>query len=325
MIDLYSEILQFVPGAKPTPNGWVSFNAPCCHHRGESMDKKKRGGLRRSGEYGAVFHCFNCSYKTGWVPGKPLNQRMKNLLSWMGATDEYINRIAFECLKTESSFDNKQTATVLNFEPRPFPKNSQLITNDLIKKNNSVSEVVNYMNSRGLNFNEYDFYWSDAPKFIDRFIIPLTVNHNKVGFVSRKIKPGNPKYLTEHPPNVVFNLDKQHWDNKFILVFESAIDAILLNGIAVLTNEVSDQQAIQINSTKKTIIVVPDRDKAGSKLIDHAIKYNWSVAFPNWESGIKDAGEAVVKYGKLTTMVSIINNIEDTDFKIRLKSKLWNN
>jgi hypothetical protein len=325
MIDLYSEILQFVPGAKPTPNGWVSFNAPCCHHRGESMDKKKRGGLIRSGETGLVYSCFNCSYKTGWVPGKPLNQRIKNLLSWMGATDEYINRIAFECLKTQSIHTDTQSVKQLNFEPRQLPNNSQLITNDLIQQDSRVSLIAEYIVSRGLDVNDHEFYWSDESKFIDRFIIPLTVNHNKVGFISRKIKPGNPKYLTEHPPHVVFNLDKQNWDNKFILVFESAIDALLLNGIAVLTNEVSEEQAIQINSTKKIIIVVPDRDKAGSKLIDHAIKYNWSVSFPNWESGIKDSGEAVIKYGKLTTLISIINNVENTDFKIKLKSKIWNN
>ncbi|SVB27525.1 uncharacterized protein METZ01_LOCUS180379, partial [marine metagenome] len=33
---LYSHL----PGKrKTTPSGWTSFNAPCCHHNGESQDK----------------------------------------------------------------------------------------------------------------------------------------------------------------------------------------------------------------------------------------------------------------------------------------------
>jgi hypothetical protein len=324
MFDLFNEILRLVPGSKQTPNGWISFNAPCCHHRGESMDKKKRGGLTRSGTVGVVYSCFNCSYKTGWAPGKPINQRMKNLLSWMGATDEHINRIAFECLKTESVIVDTTSISSLDFEPRDFPANSKLITKELIEQDNRLTDVVEYMISRKLDFTEHEFYWSDSFRFVDRFIIPLTVNNHKVGFIARKIKPGNPKYLTEHPPNVVFNLDKQPWDNKFILVFESSIDALLMGGIAVLSNEVSEMQASQINATKKEIIVVPDRDRAGSKLIEHALTYDWSVAFPNWESGIKDAGEATIKYGRLATFISIVSTIESNKLKIQLNNKIWN-
>ena len=30
---------------KATPSGWMSFNAPCCHHNGHKQDKRSRGGL----------------------------------------------------------------------------------------------------------------------------------------------------------------------------------------------------------------------------------------------------------------------------------------
>ena len=45
---------------KETPSGWTSFNAPCCHHRSESPDKRQRGGVKYHD--GFVFNCFNCGY-----------------------------------------------------------------------------------------------------------------------------------------------------------------------------------------------------------------------------------------------------------------------
>jgi len=33
-------------------SGWLSFNAVCCHHRGENADTRGRGGIKTSGECG---------------------------------------------------------------------------------------------------------------------------------------------------------------------------------------------------------------------------------------------------------------------------------
>jgi hypothetical protein len=30
---------------KKTPSGWTSFDAPCCHHNGETQDNRARGGI----------------------------------------------------------------------------------------------------------------------------------------------------------------------------------------------------------------------------------------------------------------------------------------
>ena len=45
MIDLLSYIPQ---KRKNTSSGWVSFNAPCCVHKGESQDKRLRGGIKQA-------------------------------------------------------------------------------------------------------------------------------------------------------------------------------------------------------------------------------------------------------------------------------------
>ncbi|MEN6551948.1 MAG: hypothetical protein ABFC34_03580, partial [Methanobacterium sp.] len=56
------------PNRKMTPTGWESFNAVCCHHRGENRDTRKRGGVIFKGD-GFTYHCFNCHFKAGWTPG----------------------------------------------------------------------------------------------------------------------------------------------------------------------------------------------------------------------------------------------------------------
>lgn len=314
-------MLSLAPRKKQSPNGWVSFNAPCCHHNGESKDTKRRGGMRRTEDGGATYHCFNCGFIASWRPGRNLGKRMRSLLQWMGATDDQINRIAFECLKTEAN-NNKESIISVDFTPRKMPDNSVRITEDLILSEPKVIPVVEYLYSRNLTLEDYDFYWCKDEKFSDRLIIPITHEKKTVGYIARKISDGKPKYLTEHPAHVVFNLDNQPWDRKFVLVFEGSIDAILLGGVAVLTNEISQEQARQINALGKKVIVVPDYDEPGKVMARAAIELGWAVAFPNWDSDVKDAAEAVSKYGRLTTMLSIIKNVEDNPLKAKLKLQM---
>ena len=320
-MDLHAEVLSLIHKKKTTPNGWVSFNAPCCIHNGENADTKKRGGLKRTDDNGTTYHCFNCGWKASWRPGRNLGKRMQDLLRWLGANDDQVKRIAFECLKTQGEQAEKIIATP-DFIPRDMPTNSCKITEDLIVAEERVANVVQYIYDRGLTLEDGDFYWSDKPGFDDRLIIPLTVDHKIMGYIGRKIRSGNPKYITEHPAHIVFNLDKQHWDRKFVLVFEGSIDALLLGGVAVLTNEISPQQALQINALGKQVIVVPDRDKAGEAMIRQAIELGWAVSFPNWEDDIKDAGDAVNRYGRLATMISIMKDVETNDLKIKLRMKI---
>jgi hypothetical protein len=247
---------------------------------------------------------------------------MKDLFRWLGATDDQINRIAFECMKIESDSSKEKNIIIPDFVPRDMPENTRKITEELIQQDERVIPVVEYIYSRGMTLDDFDFYWSDKPGFVDRMIIPLSVDHKLVGYIGRKLGDGKPKYLTEHPPHIVFNLDKQPWEREFVLVFEGSIDAILLGGVAVLTNEIAPEQALQIKSLGKRVIVVPDRDKAGERMIAQAIDLGWGVSFPNWDEDVKDAGDAVLRYGRLATMVSIMKNVETMDLKIKLRTKI---
>ncbi len=86
---------------------------------------------------------------------------------------------------------------------------------------------------------------------------------------------------------------------------------------------VRESEAEEYRKNGNEIIVCPDRDQAGLKLIEQAIDKGWSVSLPDWPAGINDIGDAVNKFGRLYTLYSIANNAESSPLKIRLRAKKW--
>ena len=84
---------------------------------------------------------------------------------------------------------------------------------------------------------------------------------------------------------------------------------------------ISDEQALMLSQLNKQIIVVPDRDKTGLKICDRALELGYSVSLPNWEADIKDTNDAVVRYGKLPTLLSILQNATSSKIKIEIQRK----
>ena len=126
------------------------------------------------------------------------------------------------------------------------------------------------------------------------------------------------------PDNFVYNLDEQHYDRKYCILCEGVIDAHLTSGIASLGNSINDKQVEVINSLKKTIILVPDRDSSGEGTIKVAVNNGWLVSFPKWGEEIKDAADAVEKYGKLLTVESILTSVVSNPLKIHVARKFDN-
>jgi hypothetical protein len=58
-------------------------------------------------------------------------------------------------------------------------------------------------------------------------------------------------------------------------------------------------------------------------LIDRAIEAGWTVSFPVWQETCKDINEAVIKYGKLFVMKSILNAKQTSKLKIELYRKKY--
>tara|TARA_B100000900_G_scaffold364026_1_gene338409 strand:+ start:1758 stop:2753 length:996 start_codon:yes stop_codon:yes gene_type:complete len=322
---VYDTLTQYLPAKrKTTPSGWTSFNAPCCIHNGDSADKRQRGGLISNGNEGVSYHCFNCGFKCSWQPGRNLSGKMRRLLQWLNAPDDIINKLALTVMQENEGIQVKQTLVELpKFNTVPLPDDAVKIA-DITEFNKYSMAVLEYMSSRGLNLDDTDYYWSSSLGYRDRLIIPFYYEKRIVGWTARTVQPDKqPKYMSEQQPGFVYGLDEQGPNKVFTIVCEGPMDALHVDGVALLGSEIKDQQALLINKVGKQVIVVPDKDEAGAKLIDQAIELGWSVSLPDWADSVNDIGDAVAKYGRLYTLYSIVNNAESNELKIRLRSKKW--
>lgn len=318
------------PRAKHSPSGWTSFNAPCCQHRGHSPDTRKRGGLRFDGN-GIVFNCFNCKFSTGWQPGSPFGEKMKSLARWLGAGEDDIKAMIFEAMKTEAEdYREQEYQPKIEFEDKPLPEHamslmdwSGIMEGEIEEQMGpQFVEVLRYLMDRGYeNPFDYDFYWSPTPGYENRVIIPFRWQGRIVGNTARRINDGKPKYISDQHPHFVFNFDSQTEEQRYIFVTEGPFDALSIGGVALLTNDIADQQARIINSLGAEVIVIPDQDEAGLELIKKAIHYNWSVAFPNWDDDVKDTADAVQRYGKLFVIVDAIKTAQKGEIKLTMFKK----
>jgi hypothetical protein len=97
------DVISFIPSKrKQTASGWISFNAPCCIHRGDTQDKRQRGGIKPSTDGSWSYHCFNCGYTASFVLGRNLTYKARKLLEWLNVPTEEIERINLESLKHKS-------------------------------------------------------------------------------------------------------------------------------------------------------------------------------------------------------------------------------
>jgi hypothetical protein len=315
-----------LPKTKTSPSGWISFNAPCCHQRGHARDTRKRAGIMFS--EGVVYNCFNCKYTASWQPGRTLTEKFKNLCRWLGADDTQVKELVFEALKTESTeYEPEHFVEKVKFTKKELPEGSLPLVEWLDARLDAEQEeqliaVVEYVVNRGYDPLSEQFYWSPMPGFADRVIIPFLYESVVVGSTARKVKDGRPKYLSDQHPFFVFNIDAQDPLNKYVFVCEGPFDALAVDGVALLTNEISQQQAHIINGLGKEVIVIPDQDKAGLALINQAVDYDWSVAFPNWGDDIKDCADAVKKYGKLFVVVDIIETAQKGAIRLEMAKKI---
>lgn len=324
VVDIFRKLIP--PRAKHSPSGWTSFNAPCCHHRGHKADTRKRAGIRFDGN-GIVYNCFNCKFSTGWQPGHPIGEKLKSLARWMGANENDIKDMVFEALKTEApEYVHEVHEVRAEFTDKGLPEASMPIAEWINSAylpdiSEDIGPVIDYIYGRGFDPLNEHFYWSPAPGYADRVIVPFKWQGRIVGNTARKVKEGKPKYLSDQHPQFVFNVDAQKEEQKYVFVCEGPFDAIAIGGMALLTNEISDSQARIINSLGSEVIVIPDQDRAGLNLFDRAIELGWSVASPTWDSDIKDVADAVQRYGKLFVIVDAIKTAVNGNIKITMAKK----
>ena len=313
------DVVSFLPGKrKQTSSGWVSVNAPCCVHRGESADRRMRGGIKSSLDGSFSWHCFNCGYTASFVLGRNLTFKARKLLEWMNVPQEEIERINLESLKHKSIEGLIQERQVvadriqgIEFEERDLPSDTQLLTDT----------ATEYLQKRSIPL-DYPFLFKTMPR--NGIVIPFTYDNQIVGHTTRFLDDRTPRYIQDIQHGYVFGTDLQKNNWQYAIVVEGVFDALSINGLAVLHAEINDAQVKLIRSLGREVIVVPDQDEAGMKLVDRAVELGWAVSIPEWPDGIKDVNDAVICMGRLATLLTIMQAKETSRIKIELKKRQLN-
>jgi hypothetical protein len=233
----------------------------------------------------------------------------------MNVPQEEIERINLESLKhksIEGLLGERQEIVNklqnIEFEDRDLPAETQEL-NEFAKE---------YLQNRCVLL-DYPFLYKTMPR--PGVVIPFTHDNQVVGHTTRFLDERTPRYIQDIQPGYVFGTDLQKATWQLAIVVEGVFDALSINGLAVLHAEINDAQVRLIRSLGRDVIVVPDQDAAGMKLVDRAVELGWSVSMPEWPEGIKDVNDAVIRWGKVATLITIMQAKETSRIKIELRKK----
>lgn len=309
-------LLKHLPSsAKKTRTGY-KFNCPMCRQQGEVRDDtKQRGGLKTEMD-GFVYNCFNCKFSTGYSEGNKITKKCISLLKTLGAD---ITEIPIS-IRLGGTTTRRQRSVTIPSEYREvkLPNDSRPIL-DLIQEgftDTNFDKVVEYMSVETpfLMFNS-NIMWSpvSASNINQRFIIPFFWNNKIVGWTARyfekKPPSGVPKYMMDRPENYIYNMDNLNNDSDTAIVVEGPLDAESIGGYALMNNVINDVEAEMLHRSRKKIIVVPDMESTGLRMVQDAGKYGFCISLPSWPKNIKDSAQCVKEYGRLFTLYKIYESV----------------
>lgn len=324
---------------------WIPHNCPCCIHNGQPRnDTKRRAGQLHNPDGSFAFSCFNCGFKTFWKPGFDCHKKLMDLAEWYGATTQQKMHMALiaDEIKKSGEYDDTQgpsSYVSTTITPRALPQKAKSFSEWASMPNPPADflKVLQKVAIRNISLlDTFDLYWTPETEMNlnDRFIIPFYMHGQIVGYTARITwKNSKMRYYNQYPENILYNFDLLNNNEiKDIYVTEGPIDAELIGGVATCHYTIKHNQLDWLTQCGKNIIVVPDRDKDGRKMVEQAIQAGFSVAFPDWgmfedENGekcrIHDIDEAVRKYGRLYTMYLIKQATYTSKFEIRVRANNW--
>lgn len=293
----------------------------CCTIHGE---KNPSCGINLdySDTHSQLFNCFSCgeSGSIPWLVYRSLPDRFKSVTH----AEKFLHK-RYGITFTNFNISEDGGVTLSRYEDRYVD----------VDKLNSMREVKPFSNLAPLKSGKqtYQYFFDrgfdkeDMKNFMigrdlvnETVTIPIFWEDRKLaGIIGRFIDPDRPKnsrfkIYDFKRSSLIYPLDKVETteDNTLILV-EACFDVMMLNkwgftnAIATMTNKVSKEQAKQIKSRCKNLIVLCDLDERGVLLLETAKKYlkdDVSILLPTYQP---DAGKDPCEWGELET-VKVINS-----------------
>jgi len=214
-------------------------------------------------------------------------------------------------------------------------------------------KVKAYLSEHGLLeiSKEREMFICMEGDYSNRLILPIYFDGKLVSWAARALFPTKTKYM--YPPSdehhndrgtIIYGLDKIFESDEVqqIQVFESILDAWHMNGMAVLSKNITREQLdilINFNFKRKKLLFVLDNDSIDKwdtdlkgaemgKIVMEEKQDNWAVSQPKFGNNLKDVSDSIVKYGWLHTYDIIFSSIVkkssifSTSSKLKMKMKM---
>lgn len=335
-MDFEQVVRQYVPlPARPSAKGWLGVNCRVCNDHGK---KGTRGGFHFRDGIG--YNCFNCEHTASFTNGQyeAPSDSLRVVFNAFGIPEDIWNQLMMETLRNRNSGQldfHKKLVKQNTFEaktiecPSYFTPLSELDVDSPIRQ---LAEL-HLIEERSIDPSSYPFMIgfkdSNDPNSFPwhrRLIIPIYDRGGRMIFYQGRDLMGTAlskyKSCSAERDNVLYGMDQVYaHSNAPLFIVEGFFDAFHLDGVATLGRQLTDGMAHHLDKSVRDKIVIPDRTGDGEVLALAGLKRGWKVSTPDF-GNCKDVTDAVVKYGKLYTMKTILDNIH-SGFSAELNVRMY--
>lgn len=317
--DVVRSRIPFVHGV--SSKGWHSVYCEVCGDG--KRTKGPRGGWNFDGD-ACFYHCFNCGIDGNFDPHRehPLSKNMFEIFEAFGVTPKDYKSVIVQDLKGEKKAVGKKRIYLPKIDPpdyfkrlNDFPEDHKLASSArqfLVEKYHMTQDDYPFFLSTGKtkSSNRDDQYRSRY--LLPRIIIPA-YNNKRMIYWQARIFAGesDQKYLSasvENSSAVVFGLDHLYKDmDRPLYITEGFFDSWHVNGIAIITNKMSQSKIDLLSRSDRPKVVIPDYNMDGMNLADQAVELKWGIALPDILPETDICG-AIQHFGKLYVLRSIVEN-----------------
>lgn len=321
--DLKTILTQHINLGKPNATGFVSVVCRVCN---DHAKKGKRAGFKFQGE-SVGYNCFNCGHTAGYDPGKhdDMPRDMITVLSAFGISEVDWSPVLFRSLEMRGiPTDANDIPTYVDINPKEiqFPHYFYPLTDD--KSDDFAQTAIDYLTERQVDWKSRPFQLVKKDThphnrlWYGRVIIPFYKDGKLVFFQGRDLTGlQQKKYLSPAVArdNILSSYDEiERYSEEPLYITEGWFDAYHLNGIAIFSNKLTENQIKWLSKTNRQKVIIPDREGDGQILAMQAIALGWSVSTPDIGS-CKDVNDAILKYGELYTKKTIVEKTTSTKFE----------
>lgn len=310
----------------PTMNsqGWFPVLCKVCNDHGK---KGLRAGFKFDTSGTVGYHCFNCGHKAKYDPvvSRKLSRAMEEVLRGFGLQEDVWAPALFSALISQEKYIDDSDTSNFNkksIEPNviSLPAHFYLLQ-DAAPDDKWALIAMDYLERRQVDPTSYWFMLSSAlntgikeiDKWKKRLIIPVYKDGKLIFYQGRDLTDtSNKKYESPATPKdcVLYGFERlfEPTDAPLYIV-EGFFDALLIEGVAVLGNRLSEAHVEWLNRSRRRKVYIPDKFGGGQIGARDAIAQGWSVSLPDFGSDIKDINEAILKYGRLYVLSEIAQKI----------------